>query len=167
MTAKERYKQLHEQHWAKQYPIAYADKLYFYSEPTGKPRVRLNKMIKNYLDWMGHDANIIETKGTAIIDKKHAPSYSMITGKVEHQTKIKYGYSATKTGTHDILVQLKHPKHPFGVPWNLETKIKDSISPEQKERHAEIKAKGFLSDVVRNMDEFFAAYDRIMKQLDG
>lgn len=134
--------------------------------PDGKPSGKLTKMIKNFLEWNGHDANRIDTKGTAVIDKKASPRFDVVTNRVQHSTKVKFIPTNTKTGTEDISVKLQHPKHPFGVPWAVEIKINDSQSSKQKEREESLKSKGMLYDVFRTFDGFYERYLAIIAILD-
>lgn len=124
-------------------------------------------MVCNYLEWMGHEANRIDTKGTAVIDKKATPKFNIVSGKVEHLTKVKFIPTLTKTGTEDCAARIVHPKHPFGVPWAIEIKIDDRQSDKQIEREQELKSKGLWYDVVKNMDMFFEIYDRKIELLNN
>lgn len=115
-------------------------------------------MVIDFLEWNGHEANRIDTKGTAVIDKKAKPKYDIVSGKVTHSTKVNFIPTNTKKGTEDISARLVHPKHPFGVPWAIEIKINDSQSDKQKEREHELKSKGLWYDIVRNFDDFYELY---------
>lgn len=160
------YKEAHERNFKTLYPSSHKDGFYQFSLPDGKPSARLTKMVKYFLEWNGHDANRIDTKGTAVIDKKATPKYDIISGKVQHSTKVKFIPTNTKTGTEDISVKLQHANHPFGVPWAIEIKINDSQSDKQKEREESLKSKNMLYDVFRTFDAFYVRYNEIIKLLD-
>lgn len=168
VAALERYQDLHEKVWAAKHPGAYADRHYFFDMPVGTYTNRLTMMCKYYLEWCGHEANRIDTKGTAKIDKNHAPKFNIITGKIQTQTKIDFIPTQTKTGTEDLSVKLVHSKHRFGVPWAIEIKaLKDSQSDAQKEREEELTSKGLWYDIVKHLDMFFELYDQKMYLLDN
>lgn len=162
-----RYQALHEVAYKEKYPHSYKDGHYFFEVPNKKPSARLTEMICKALEWMGHEANRIDTKGTAVIDKKATPKYDIVSGKVSYGQKVKFIPTKTKTGTEDVAARLIHTKHPFGVPWAIEVKINDRQSPEQKQRETELKSKGLWYDVIRNLDIFFTLYDLKIKLLDG
>lgn len=124
-------------------------------------------MVINFLEWNGHEANRIDTKGTAVIDKKASPKFDVVTGKVQHITKVNFIPTNTKKGTGDISSKIVHPNHPFGVPWEIEIKINDSQSDKQKQREAELTSKGLWYDVVRTFDGFYEVYKEKMKLLDN
>jgi hypothetical protein len=149
----------------RKYPAAYNDGQYFFELPDGKPSNKLTKMICHYLEWNGHDSNRIDTKGTAVIDKKATPKFDIISGQVHHSTKVKFIPTQTKTGTEDISVKLKHPNHPYGVPWSIEVKINDKQSEKQQERENSLHSKGMLYDIFRSFDDFYSKYVALMDGL--
>lgn len=162
------YQSLHEKQWKEQYPTCHKDGMYSFELPTGKPSAKLTKMVKNFLEWNGHEANRIDTKGTAVIDKKAKPKFSLVSGKIEHSTKVNFMPTNTKTGTEDIAARLVHHKHPFGVPWAIEIKAgNDRQSPEQIKREHELKSKGLWYDVVKTFDGFYELYLSKIKLLDN
>lgn len=165
--SQERYKEAHYNNQLKKYPNTVKDGLYSFWWPNGKPSAKLTNMVCNYLEWMGHEANRIDTKGTAVIDKKASPKFSPISGQVEHQTKVKFIPTQTKKGTGDISVKIVHPKHPFGVPLEIEIKINDKQSERQLKRESELKNKNLWYEIVHNMDEFFEMYDKKIFILDN
>lgn len=165
--SKKRYQELHEKHWAVKYPSAYKDGLYTFNDLAGKKASnRLTDLICNFLEWSGHEANRVDVKGTAVIDKKAKPKFDVVSGKVQYQQKINFIGTKTKKGTGDIAVKLVHPKHPYGVPWEIEIKIRDSQSEAQEKREEELKSKGLWYDVMHNMDEFFDIYDQKVELLN-
>jgi hypothetical protein len=124
-------------------------------------------MVKLFLEWNGHEANRIDTKGTAVINKKAKPKYDLVSGKVQHSTEVNFIPTNTKTGTEDISAKLVHPKYPFGVPWAIEIKINDSQSPDQKKREQELLSKGLWYDVVKTFDSFYELYLKKIALLDN
>lgn len=167
LAALARYQALHEEYEKETYPAMYKDGHYAFEVPQKKPSAKLTGMVCNVLEWMGHEANRIDTKGTAVIDKKAKPKYDLISGQVTYSQKVNFIPTKTKTGTEDISAKIRHPKYPYGVPWAIEIKINDRQSDAQKEREIELTSKGFWYDVIKNLDVFFEAYDSKIKLLDG
>lgn len=163
-----RYKKLHEDNFKKEYPLMYRDGQYFFDQPNGTMTNKLTDMVCNALKWMGHLSNRIDVKGTAVIDKNHAPSYDVVSGKIKTQTKVSFRPTKTESGTGDIDCKLIHSKHPFGVPWEIEIKFgRDTQSDKQERREAKLKAHGLWYDVIKTLDDFFEKYDSKMEILNG
>lgn len=141
---------------------------YFFALPTKSDTNMLTDLVCNYLEWNGHKADRIDTKGTAYVDKMHAPKMNLLSGTVQYSEKVKFIPTKTEKGTEDIKATLIHPKHPFGVPWAIEIKAnKDRQSEHQIDREERLKSLNMLYDVVKDMDMFFRLYDDKMKLLDG
>lgn len=105
----------------------------------------LTNFIVDYLTWLGHFANRTGNEGRVLPDGTRIPSSS-------------------KNGMQDIDTNLKHPKHPFGIPWKIEIKIgKDTHKSHQKKFGELVKSTGAHYSVVKTVEDFLEQYDELIK----
>ncbi len=104
----------------------------------------LTTFIDNYLTWCGHFANRTGNEGRVLPDG----------------TRIK---SSSKNGMQDIDTNIKHPKHPYGIPWKIEIKVgKDTHKENQKRYGKLVQRTGGHYSVVRNAEDFFKQLDELL-----
>lgn len=107
----------------------------------------LNNFCVNFLTWSGHFANRTGNEGRVIM-------------KDDKPLRIP---SQSKNGMQDVDANLKHPKHPFGIPWKIETKAgKDSHKKHQKEFGEQVRSTGAVYSVVRSAEDFLNQYDELI-----
>jgi hypothetical protein len=146
----QRYEQAHKDWFSGTYPNAFKDGFYPGMEPDW-PDVGtsngLTTLITNYLEWAGHFANRTGNEGRVII--------------VEGEAKrIK---SSSKKGMQDIDTNIRHPQHPFGIPWKIEIKIgRDTHKEKQKEYGAKVSKTGGVYSVVKTAEDFFEQLDKLL-----
>lgn len=163
-----RYRQMHFIKFIDKYPLASKAGEYFFDDfdTSKKPSNLLTDLVHQYLKWEGHEPNRIDTKGTAVVDRQHAPKMNLLAGEVQFQTKVKFIPTKTETGTEDIDVKLI-THLPYAVSWAIEIKTgRDTQSDEQTERQERLRSKNAWSDVVSSMDDFFRLYDEKLKLLN-
>jgi len=146
----QRYQQAHKDHFASTYPGAFRDGHYPGMEPKW-PDVGtsngLTRMIVNYLIWSGHFANRTGNEGRVII-------------KDAKPVRIP---SSGKNGMQDIDTNIKHPQHPFGIPWKIEIKVgRDTHKDHQKEFGKIVQKTGGVYSVVRDAEDFFSQLDKLL-----
>lgn len=108
----------------------------------------LTTMICKYLFWTGHLANRTNNMGRSIKDKSG------------QEKRIK---SSSINGMQDIDTNLKHPKHPYGIPWKIEIKVgKDTHKQHQKEYGIRVQKTGGVYSVVKNPEDFFRQLDELL-----
>ena len=121
----------------------------------------LKEAIKSYLTWEGHFANITDNKGTKQVltapkADLNGKLHQVVTGEVWHR-------SSSKNGQQDIDANLKHPSHPFGIPWKIEAKTpNDKRRKHQDEYGKEVSATGAVYSRVWGLEDFFKQYDELM-----
>lgn len=104
----------------------------------------LQNFIEDYLTWTGHFANRTGNEGRVLKDG----------------TRIK---SSSKNGMQDMDCNLKHPKHPFGIPWKIEVKAgKDTHKDHQKEYGQQVSSTGAVYSVVKSCADFLQQMDKLL-----
>lgn len=110
----------------------------------------LTSFITKYLFWNGHFANRTGNEGRVIKDKNG------------DSKRIK---SSSINGMQDIDCNIKHPSHPYGIPWKIEIKVgRDTHKNNQKDFGKLVSKTGGKYSVVRNVDDFFSQYDALFVQ---
>lgn len=107
----------------------------------------ITNYIEDFLGWSGHFANRTGNEGRVII-------------KDGEPMRIP---SASKNGMQDIDINLKHPAHPFGIPWKCEVKAEgDTVKKNQEKFGKKVSKTGGHYSVVRSVDDFLMQYDQLM-----
>lgn len=145
----QRYRDAKYKHEAEQYPHWIKDGHFIEPDiPNTATGNGLTEFIVKFLNWSGHFANRTSNEGRVIIDKDGKP---------------KRIPSSSKNGMQDIDANLKHPDHPFGIPWKIEVKAnRDTIKKHQIEFGEQVKKTGGVFSVVRSVEDFFSQYDRLI-----
>lgn len=104
----------------------------------------IQNFIEDYLTWTGHFANRTGNEGRVLKDG----------------TRIK---SSSKNGMQDMDCNLKHPAHPFGIPWKVEVKAaKDTHKEHQKKYGAAVASTGAVYSVVKSCADFLEQFDKLL-----
>lgn len=107
----------------------------------------ITNYIEDFLGWSGHFANRTGNEGRVII-------------KDGEPLRIP---SASKNGMQDIDINLKHPAHPFGIPWKCEVKAEgDTVKKHQEKFGKKVVKTGGHYSVVRSVDDFLMQFDQLM-----
>lgn len=107
----------------------------------------ITNYIEDFLGWLGHFANRTGNEGRVII-------------KDGEPLRIP---SASKNGMQDIDINLKHPAHPFGIPWKCEVKAEgDTHKTHQQDFGKKVSRTGGHYSVVRSVDDFLMQFDQLM-----
>jgi hypothetical protein len=151
------YELAHERYIAKTFPEAYKD--------HGAPKVKFPKtdtanglqmMIKNWCIWNGHSAKRTNSQGQARVEK-----VQLAFGNTRTNVRWTKGQS---NGIGDIDVNLKHPRHRYGIPVKVEVKTgADTQRESQKEYEKEVSATGAIYIIVRTPEQWFEFYFDITK----
>lgn len=165
-SMQQRYQQAHLQWFQSQYPNGYKDGFYL---PPKYPKIAtsngITDLVINYLKWMGHFAN--RTNNIGRTRAKVVPRYNLSSGKVESIcVGTVYIKSTSKKGMQDVDANLKHPSHPYGIPWKIEVKCRatrDKPSDQQDTYAAMVKETGAAYSLVRDDVSFFEQYDGLMQ----
>lgn len=160
-----RYNEAHKRWFAQEYPSAMKDGHYVAQKyPDCSTTNGIQNLITNYLKWMGHLANRTNNQGQA--RKKEVDKFNIFTGKLEKITiGVQYTKSHSQDGMQDVDCNLKHPKHPYGIPWKIEVKVgRDKLSDKQKIYAARVKKTGAVHSVVTSDVSFFSQYDGLMQE---
>lgn len=163
MKWQKRYQAAHELNFQQEYPSAYKDGHYFSPEyPKTGTANGLTKMIKNFLNWSGHFANRTNSMGTPV--KKTAEKFNIMTGKLQTiDTGMEWRSSNSMKGMQDIDCNLKHPDHPYGIPWKIEIKVgRDTHKDAQIKFGKKVSGTGAVYSVIRSPEEFFDIYDLLI-----
>lgn len=161
---RDRYIEANRQYVEREFPAFYSAKGWF--KPT-YPKVEtangMKELVVKYLTWMGHFSNRTNNMGTPRVKK--VPKYNIFTEQVEEiVTGVDWTTSHSKKGMQDIDCNLKHSKHPFGIPWKIEIKVgRDKSSTAQKRFAPKVKKSGAIYSVIRTDAEFFNQYDELLK----
>lgn len=108
----------------------------------------LTGWIVDYLTWSGHFANRTGNEGRVI--KKNGKDIRIS--------------SSSKNGMQDIDTNLTHSAHKFGIPWKIEVKAgADTHKKKQIAFGEQVSKTGAVYSVVRNVEDFFEQYDRLMQ----
>lgn len=161
---KKRYQQAHEVWFAKEYPQAYKSGLY--TRPKW-PRVSksngLTTFVINFCNWLGHAANRINTQGQARIHK--VPRFNIFQGKVVYFDKVMWTPGATRSGTADTDIVLKHPDHQYGIPIKAEIKVgADTQGPDQHDYEKFVTQAGAIYVIIRTPEQWLLLYDEVMAE---
>lgn len=121
----------------------------------------LKEFIRDFLLWSGHFANITDNKGTKHVTT--APKADLNGNIHQVVTGAKWHRSTMANGTQDIDANLKHPDHPYGIPWKIEAKTSGDRSRKHQEKFGKVvKSTGGVYSEVRGVEDFFLQYDRLM-----
>lgn len=146
----DRYRKAYDDYQRVNFPNWYKDKHAIEADipDTGKA-TGLESFIIKYLTWTGHFANRTGNEGRVIVDKES-----------KEMKRIK---SSSKKGMQDIDTNLKHPAHPYGIPWKIEVKVgRDTHKKHQQAYGNKVSATGGVYSVVRNVEDFFTQLDRLL-----
>lgn len=115
--------------------------------PDAGTKKGIDDYIVNFLKWNGHFANPTNNRGLM----------------VEKDGEKKWLKSGANKGMQDIDATLKHPDHPFGIPWKIETKTpNDRQSKHQQKFEKKVKATAGVYSLVWGIDDFLSQYDSLM-----
>jgi hypothetical protein len=148
---KQRYIDAHRSFQDREYPNAVKDHGYLVTDiPNTAEANGLTKFVVQFLTWSGHFANRTGNEGRVIKDK-------------DGETKrIK---SSSINGMQDIDTNIKHPLHPYGIPWKIEIKVgRDTHKDHQKDFGKLVSKTGGKYSVVRSVEDFFSQYDALFQQ---
>lgn len=163
MKWQKRYQAAHELNFKTKYPAAFNDGHYSPPEyPKTGTANGLTKMITNFLNWSGHFGNRTNSMGTPT--KKTAQKFNIMTGQlVTIDTGIEWKKSNSMKGMSDIDANLKHPGHPYGIPWKIEVKVgRDTVKDSQIEFGKKVAGTGAIYSVIRSPEEFFDVFDLLI-----
>lgn len=164
-SMKERYCKAHYDWAVLNTPNVVKDGYYLAPDyPDVKTSNGITNLVTNYLKWCGHFANRTNNQGQA--RKKEVEKFNIFSGKLE---KITVGMTYTKShsikGMQDIDCNLKHPKHPYGIPWKIEIKAgRDRVSKDQDKFAVRVKNTGAVHSVITSDESFFAQVDQLLKE---
>lgn len=160
---KDRYRAAKLKHDTEHYPNLVKDGHFI--EPEYPP-VNTDKggkeFIKNFLIWNGHHAAVTDNKGTRHVTTApkadlNGKVHQVVTGEVWHR-------SSATNGQQDVDSVLKHPAHPYGIPWKIEYKTsRDKIRKQQEKYGRSVLATGGVYSVVWGVEDFLSQYDELMK----
>lgn len=121
----------------------------------------LKEFIRDFLLWSGHFANITDNKGTKHVTT--APKADLNGNIHQVVTGSKWHRSTMANGTQDIDSNLKHPDHPYGIPWKIEAKTRNDKSRAHQSKFGKVVQRtGGVWSEVWGVEDFFLQYDRLM-----
>lgn len=149
-THYERYNAAKRAYQSQEFPNWVKDGHYIEAEmPDTSTSNGLTSFIIDFLTWSGHFANRTGNEGRVIVTE---------------DKEVKRIKSSSKNGMQDIDTNLKHPNHPFGIPWKIEIKVgRDKHWTHQIAFGELVKQTGGVYSVVRDPEDFFFQYDELMR----
>jgi hypothetical protein len=139
--AKLAYQTIEYPHWVRDGHFIEPDK------PDNSTANGIQNYIIDFLTWSGHFANRTGNEGRVI----------MVDGKPKRIP------SSSKNGMQDIDTNLKHPDHPFGIPWKIEVKAPGDTHKKHQIGYGELVQKtGGVYSVVWSIEDFLRQYDKLM-----
>jgi hypothetical protein len=149
-----------EYYYKNERPVIFEAGHYFESNyPKITTTNGVQKYIKNVLNWLGHQAEKVNTMGVPMVDKYGNP----ILGK---NGKQKYRVGSSTTGSSDIPVTLMIPGISISAVWKIEVKKgRDSLSTAQERYRDKTLRSGGLHSVihVEDLSFFWDEYYKYMK----
>lgn len=160
---KQRYKESYDKFQHKNYPSSSKD---FGTLPPKFPDVTthngLRRFVVDLLKFDGHHAEVVSNIGRPV--QKFIPKFNIFTQK-EEQLKggIEWQKGSGKNGTSDIHSHITTMNQKFPIPWYIEIKVgKDWQRDDQIEFEQQVTSTGALYSIIRNPDQFFIEYDKIL-----